>query len=176
MKSQRDPSGPEHSPKVESLTDIEGVVLSTLPFVDYGEENRLTELYRPEWTGVFKDQEPIEHLYTVNAPKGGIRKEWYYHEHTIDRYMVLNGLLDIGLYDGRTNSKTRNNFIVISLGEPGSDLPNAIRIPAFVWHSLKWITPQGMFLNAKLPGYSRKITDKFRVQSADLPQEIKWNI
>jgi len=173
---RRDSSGPDHRPDICHWKEIDGVVTATLPFVRYEQDNILTELYRPEWSGVFLTGEPIEHLYTVSAPSGGIRKEWYYHEHTLDRYVMLSGKLDIGLYDGREGSATYGNFILISLGESGSGLPSALRVPPFVWHSLKWQTGHGMFLNAKLPGYERNLPDKFRVAVADLPEAITWNI
>ncbi len=175
MTQKRDPEGPDHKPMISELVEIDGVTTGTSPYVRYGENNLLTELYRPEWIGVFKEGESIEHLYTVLAPSGGMRKEWYFHEHTLDRYMVLSGLLNVGLYDGRPDSKTFGNFMVVSLGEPSSGLPNALRIPPLVWHSLKWESEQGMFLNAKLPGYARVKPDKFRVEPADYPESIIWN-
>ena len=175
MLPKRDSQGPDHFPTVNASLPIEGVITQTSPYVTYLEDNSLTEIYRPEWVGVFDDKEPIEHLYTVKAPSGGVREEWYYHEYTLDRYKILEGLLDIGLYDGRENSKTFQKFIVISLGEPGKGLPDMIRIPPLVWHSLKWVSKSGMFLNAKLPGYEKNIPDKFRIQKKDLPEEIKWN-
>jgi dTDP-4-dehydrorhamnose 3,5-epimerase len=172
----RDNPGPQHQPVVDKTAAISGVVIQSAPFVTYGGENVLTELFRPEWPGVFAESETIEHLYTVKAPSGGIRKEWYFHERTLDRYMILDGLLDIGLYDARVNSPTHGEFVVVSLGEPGSGFPNAIRIPPLVWHSLKWQTSRGQFLNAKLPSYNREIPDKFRVPLDELPDAITWNV
>ncbi|MEY4900945.1 MAG: hypothetical protein RI895_1367 [Actinomycetota bacterium] len=176
MSAQRDPAGPDHRPDINKSAEIDGVITATSPFVKYLDDNLLTELYRPEWVGVFGNNEPIEHLYTVKAPTGGVRKEWYYHEHTLDRYLVLQGLLDVGLYDARQDSKTYKKFTIVSAGEPGSGLPNAIRIPPFVWHSLKWQSRQGMLLNAKLPGYEKNMPDKFRIQPPDIPEGIVWNV
>ena len=176
MKFQQDASGPDHNPGISNCHSIDGVITQTSPYVNYLGDNKLTELYRPEWVGVFQENEPIEHLYTVNAPAGGIRKEWYYHEHTLDRYMVLQGLLDVGLYDARENSKTFKNFVIISIGESGSDLPNMLRIPPLVWHSLKWKSNGGMVLISKIPGFNSVTPDKFRIQMKDIPTEIKWNI
>lgn len=169
----RDDPGPEHKPLFLG-TEIRDVVLMQSPFVKYGEDNMLTELYRPEWLGVFGPNEPIEHLYTVHAPTGGMRKEWYYHEHTLDRYMMLSGVLEIGLYDGREGSTTFGVFELVTLSQPGGDLPNGIRIPPFVWHSLNWKSTEGMFINAKLPGYKANFPDKFRIQPEDLPAAITW--
>ena len=120
--AKRDEPGPDHSPLVNAVGEIDGVVTQNTPHVAY-EHGTLTELYRPEWAGVFAEGEPIEHLYTVWAPRGGMRREWYFHEHTLDRYMILRGLLDVGLYDGREGSDSFGAFTVLSLGEPGSDYP-----------------------------------------------------
>lgn len=169
----RDAPGPDHEPTFIS-TNIKDVVLMKSPSVEYLGDNLLTELYRPEWHGVFKQGEEIEHLYTVKAPSGGTRKEWYFHEHTLDRYMMLTGALDIGLYDGRKDSESFGVYEIVSLAEPGGNLPNGIRIPPLVWHSLIWKSGQGMFLNAKLPGYNSEMPDKFRVQPEDLPDVIDW--
>jgi dTDP-4-dehydrorhamnose 3,5-epimerase len=152
------------------------VVVQAAPFVTYGGDNILTELFRPEWLGVFAEGEAIDHLYTVKAPSGGIRKEWYFHEKTLDRYMILDGLLDIDLYDARVDSPTHGKFVLVSLGEPGAGLPNAIRIPPLVWHSLQWQTSRGQFLNAKAPSYNRAMPDKFRVPMEELPEAITWNV
>lgn len=172
---ERDAQGPDHAPDVVLHESIDGVVLQTSPHVAY-EAGILTELFRPEWPGVFVPGEPIDHLYTVWSPNGGMRKEWYFHEHTLDRYIILRGRLDLGLYDGREGSATFGAFDVVALGEPASGLPNALRIPPGVWHSLRWASPDGMFLNAKLPRYNREVPDKFRVPMNDLPAAITWNI
>ncbi len=173
VDAPRDKPGPNHEP-VFFNTKIMGVVLMKSPSIQYLGDSLLTELYRPEWHGVFEEGEEIQHLYTVNAPSGGIRKEWYFHEHSIDRYMMLSGSLDVGLYDGRKDSETFGVFEIVSVEEPGGTSPNAIRIPPLVWHSLIWKSSQGMFLNSKLPGYNSKTPDKFRVALEDLPEAIDW--
>ena len=171
----QDSPGPDHLP--ESINDpkIEGVIVDTSPFVEYLEDNLLTELYRPEWLGVFAEGERIEHLYTVLAPTGGTRSEWYYHAHTLDRYMLLYGVLRLGLYDGREDSPTFENFQVHTLGGAKSGFPNQVRIPPGVWHSLKWLEQPGMFLNAKLTGYVPGNPDKFRVSKDEWPSAILWD-
>lgn len=169
----RDNPGPDHQPTFQS-TQIAQVILMKSPFVKYGDDNMLTELYRPEWHGVFAPDEPIEHLYTVSAPTGGMRKEWYFHEHTLDRYMLLSGTLEIGLYDAREESSTFGVFELVTLEQPGGDRPNGVRIPPRVWHSLNWKSLEGMLLNAKLPRYTSNFPDKFRIQLEDLPAVINW--
>lgn len=173
MEPQRDQPGPKHEPQF-TKTKIKDVVLMKSPSIEYLGDSRLSEFYRPEWLGVFEKDEKIEHLYTVKAPTGGTRKEWYFHEHTLDRYMMLSGELDIGLYDARKDSDTFGVFEIVSLGEPGGNLPDGIRIPPLVWHSLIWKASPGMFLNAKLPGYEPDLPDKFRVKLEDLPEAIEW--
>jgi dTDP-4-dehydrorhamnose 3,5-epimerase-like enzyme len=173
--AMRDKSGPDHAPNVVPLKNIHGVILQHSPVVKYS-EGFLTEHYRPEWYGVFAESEPIEHLYSVYSPNGGTRVEWYFHEYTLDRYSILLGDLEMGLYDGRSDSPTFDNFVVVTLSALTEGVPNAIRIPPGVWHSLRWASASGMFLNAKLPPYNRGIVDKFRVAVEDLPSAITWNV
>lgn len=82
--AKRDDPGPDHRPGVREDYAITGVVTQMAPYVSY-DHGVLTELYRPEWRGVFDPGETIQHLYTVWAPEGGIRREWYFHEKTLDR-------------------------------------------------------------------------------------------
>jgi dTDP-4-dehydrorhamnose 3,5-epimerase-like enzyme len=171
----QDKPGPHHRPSILKDSKIDGVVVESSPFVEYLEDNVLTELYRPEWVGVFAEGEPIEHIYTVLAPTGGLRSEWYYHIHTLDRYVLLSGVLLLGLYDGRENSPTYDTFDSYTLGTAKSGLPNAIRIPPGVWHSLKWVEHPGLFLNAKLPGYLANNPDKYRVTKDQWPSAIVWD-
>ena len=171
--ASRDAPGPKHEPHLLTM-GIAGVVLMKSPSVEYLGDNLLTELYRPEWHGVFGKGEPVEHLYTVKAPSGGARSEWYYHEHTLDRYLILSGTLELGLYDGREDSETHGVFEVTSLGEPGGQLPNGVRIPPLVWHSFRWTSTSGMFMNSKHPGYIQASPDKIRIQLKDLPDSIQW--
>jgi dTDP-4-dehydrorhamnose 3,5-epimerase len=171
---KRDDPGPDHRPDVRSDYPIDGVVTIESPFVQYLGDNVPTELYRPEWVGIFREGETVEHLYTVEAASGGMRDEWYYHEHTLDRYMLLDGLLDVGLWDPRPNSPTKGAFFILSLGEPGSGLPNGVRIPPLVWHSLRWNSQAGMLLNAKTPPFAQAKPDKVRISPEDYPPEIIW--
>lgn len=174
ISSKRDPEGPDHKPELHFHSNIDGVVIQACPVVPYA-HGTLTELYRPEWHGVFAEGEPIEHLYAVRNGSG-TRKEWYFHEHTLDRYMVVLGNLDVGLYDGRDESETYGSFTVITLESDSPGLPNAIGIPPGVWHSLRWTTEEGLFVNAKLPGFNRQLVDKFRVPLDELPSAITWNV
>lgn len=174
IESKRDPEGPDHKPDLHFDSNIEGVVIQACPVVPYA-HGTLTELYRPEWHGVFAGDEPIEHLYAVRNGSG-MRKEWYFHKHTLDRYMVVLGALDVGLYDGRSESPTYGSFTVVSLKSDIPGLPNAIRIPPGVWHSLRWSSKEGLFVNAKRPGFNRKLVDKFRVPLNELPSAITWNV
>ena len=105
-----------------------------------------------------------------------MRKQWYFHEHTLDRYVLLLGTLTIGLYDGRAQSPTVGCFEIQTLAAHDSASPSGIRIPPGVWHSLRWESQKGLFLNAKLPGYRRDLPDKFRIPMKDLPPEITWNV
>jgi dTDP-4-dehydrorhamnose 3,5-epimerase-like enzyme len=176
MENLRDPQGPDHKPRSLPSRAIEGVFTQHSPQVKSlnTEDNFLTEVYRTSWLGIFSENEPIEHCYYVTADKPGKRTEWYWHEHSIDRYVLLSGQLDVGLYDSRESSRTFGNFTVISLGAVGSGLPDALRIPCFVWHSLQWNSINNVLVNFKTPPYNKDRPDKFRINSSQIPPSIKW--
>lgn len=171
---KKDTPGPSHRPDVVGSQKIHGLLTIHSPSVIYLGDKRLTELHRPEWQEFFSPDEPIVHLYMVQEPTGGTRTEWYYHEALTDRYLITSGILEMGLYDGRVDSETYKAFEFIRLGEPGSDLPNGVRIPPFVWHSLKWVSDSGSFMNAKTIPYNSKNPDKIRISEDEVPSEIRW--
>ena len=171
----KDGRGPAHHPVQTPSVTVDGVIKESFPYVDY-EHGTLTEVFRTEWAGgVFGSDEPINHLYTVFAPSGGTRKEWYFHQDTLDRFIVLQGSLDVGLYDAREHSATFGKFEVVSLEGLGSGNPSGLRIPPGVWHSLSWASPSGFFLNAKTPPFNRETIDKYRVPPEEWPEIISWN-
>lgn len=176
MCAQRDPAGPEHYPTINESHSIEGVITQKFPSVKSinTEDNFVHELYRGNWIGMFHKDEPIEHLYVVTAKNASKRQEWYWHEHSTDRYILLCGQLDVGLYDSRIDSKTFGKFEKIRLGAIESELPSGLRIPVNVWHSLKWNTKNNLLLNCKNPPYNRDIPDKFRIPTNELPKNIIW--
>lgn len=173
----RDPVGPEHRPIILYSSLIEGVVRQRSPIaapLRSASGSVLVELYRHEWEGVFRIEEPIEHLYFVKELQNGARDEWYFHQKSIDRYMLGSGLLEVGLYDGRPDSNTSGNFETVTLGEPMDAAANMLRIPQGVLHSLRWIETPGLLINAKTPPYNRDVPDKFRVPVEELPDAIYW--
>ena len=176
MNISSDPKGPSHKPQINFSKDIEGVVTQFSPRATSINtvDNFVTEVYRTNWHGVFADNEKIEHLYYVSAANPGQRKEWYWHEHSVDRYVLLSGQLDVGLYDSRQWSKTFGNFTIISLGAVGTSMPDTLRIPSLVWHSLQWNSVGNLLLNAKIPPYNKDKPDKFRVKTSEIPPQIKW--
>lgn len=171
MIANQDSPGPLHAPFFASDVPIEGVVLQRAPFVAY-EHGELTELFRPEWTGVFQEGETIDHLYAVWAPRGGKRDEWYFHKQTTDRYAVLVGSLWLGLYDGRKVSPSSGAFMAVVLEANSQENYSMVRIPPGVWHSLEWQSQPGLFINAKTPPYQQASPDKFRVNQAELPKTL----
>ena len=175
MDFPRDEPGPIHKPVVAPSDVIAGVVVVSFPSVAYS-EGVLTELFRPEWEGLVAAGETINHLYTIWAPRGGVRKEWYFHAHSLDRYMVLSGTLRVGLYDGREDSPTHSGFQTVDLHPASEDMPSGLRIPPGVWHSLNWLSPTGLLVNAKNPPFERAKPDKFRIPLDQLPEGIDWSV
>ena len=129
----------------------------------------------PNGWGCLAQMNPLNICIRFTPPTGGLRNEFYFHEHTLDRYMLMLGQLDIGLYDPRPSSSSFRAFTVVSLGQAGTGLSTAVRIPPGVWHSLRWMSDSGMFLVAKSPGYNQKTPDEIRIPMHELPVEITWD-
>ena len=137
-------------PEREEL-GIAGVIRTRFPVVRYN-SSTLVEAHRAGWTSIY--EQPIEHLYWIVTERG-VRRRWGRLDHTIDRYAIVQGTVEIALVDGRAD--TPADPLVISLaGEEGEGL----LIPPGVWHTFRSITPTAVLLNSKSPPYNPSDVDK----------------
>ena len=149
-----------HSVTVTELK-IEGAQLETYPTVSY-QYGYLTEYANRDWQGMLQSA-PIAHGYFIYSDGGKARNEWYVHNHTLDRYVVVTGRLEVALFDAREGSASQNTIEVFQIGSISSGLPSGMRIPPGVWHSFKSVQGEYLFLNHKHPGYNRENPDKYRI-------------
>lgn len=172
VDGQRDAQGPEHTATLTPTT-IEGVFLFKFPQVAF-DNGLLTEVYHSTWAQLFG--EPIDHLYFVlNTSRA--REEWYYHQHTKDRYVLANGALEIVLFDARKDSATFGtllSFTLTGLSETQSDNHGMVIAPG-VWHSFRTVSETALFMNLKTPGYNRELPDKFRVSMPNDLCDFSWS-
>lgn len=160
---KQDSAVERHSPEVRDNLPISGVVFQRPPVVSY-EFGNLVELFRTEWSGVFQEGDGFDHLYFIKNPEPGARPDWHKHEHTLDRYMVIEGVLELVLWDGRENSPTTDEQISVTLEAGSPERYSMVRIPPGVWHTLCWVSPAGgILVNAKDPPFAPESPDKYRV-------------
>lgn len=92
------------------------------------ERGTLTELFDPRW-GFHPD--PLMFVYTFTIrPK--VVKGWNLHRKHEDRYAVLQGEMELVLFDPRPESPTYNEICRIVLSEKDRCLVN---VPIDVWHA-----------------------------------------
>ena len=166
----RDEPAKPHS-AVRTKTEIDGVFVLSYPQVTY-DNGSLTEIFHPEWQELF--EESIEHCYFVTN-KTVARQEWYYHEHTTDRYSLITGSMKVALFDPRDKSPTKGKLTTIdmvglSLGVNGV---HGIRIAPGVWHSFK-NSDNCIFMNFKTPPFNRDAPDKFRIAMPNDLCDFSW--
>jgi dTDP-4-dehydrorhamnose 3,5-epimerase len=171
MAERRDEPGPDHAPEVEHLA-IEGVILERFPTVRY-EHGALTEVVNASWDDLFAM--PIEHLYILNNAGPRARDEWYVHHIVTDRYVLVDGVVDLALFDARDDSSSRGTLVVTTLDPIGGEAPSGVRIPAGVWHSFRCRSPRMMLINAKVPGYNRAEPDKYRLPMPNEHTNFRWS-
>ena len=170
LAGKRDEPAKSHS-AIRSKAEIDGVFLLSYPQVSYG-NGSLTEVFHPEWKELFK--ESIEHCYFVTN-KTKARQEWYYHEHTTDRYSLITGAMQVALFDPRDKSPSNGKLItleMIGLGLGVSGV-HGIRIPPGVWHSFK-SSENCILMNFKTPPFIREMPDKFRISMPNDMCDFSW--
>ena len=108
-------------------------------------------------------EEPIVHVYKVTA-EAGSKRGWVYHKLQKDRLTFTEGNFNVYLLDIREDSKTKNNQMILNIGEH-----NKVRltIPQFVVHRVDNIGEKASFINMPTNFYDPKNPDKFRYKIKD---------
>lgn len=168
---KKDTAGPVHSTRRVPL-EIEDAWLEIFPTVEY-QYGFLTEVANQGWEGMHQG-DPLGHLYFVMSDGSEPRVEWYVHEKTLDRYVLVQGKLRVALFDSRIGSPTEGKLEVFEIGGLNSGLPQGMRIPPGVWHSFKPLDGEYLFLNAKHPGYNQADPDKYRIEMPNDRCDFTW--
>lgn len=169
---KQDQPGPVHATEKSPLR-IQGAWLERYPAVQY-KYGTLTEVANQAWDAMHQ-QEPLGHLYFVLNDGTEPRVEWYVHAKTLDRYILVKGMLRVALFDARERSDSEGQLEVFEIGDLNSGLPQGMRIPPGVWHSFKSIDGEFLILNAKHPGYNQADPDKFRISMPNERCDFTWD-
>lgn len=151
----RDPqlATPEGQP-VRRLTD--GLRIRRLPTI-VDARGSVTELYDPRWNW---HPEALVFAYTFTI-RPGVVKGWNLHKAHEDRYALLQGELEVVLFDPRPDSPTCGQVCRVVLSASDRSLVN---IPRFVWHADHNIgTTDVVVVNFPTTPYDHANPDKYRL-------------
>lgn len=117
----------------------------------------VTELFDPRW-GFHSD--PLVFCYTFTI-RPGVVKGWGLHQRHEDRYALLQGEMELVLFDPRLNSPTHGEVCSIVLSERDRSLVN---IPIGVWHADRNIGASDVVVvNFPTIQYDHASPDKWRL-------------
>lgn len=133
-----------------------GVQLRRLP-THADERGTVTELFDPRW-GFHPD--PLVFVYSFTI-RPGVAKGWNLHRRHEDRYALLQGEMELVLFDPRPDSPTCGEVCVLRLTETDRCLVN---VPANVWHADRNIgTRDVVVVNFPTIAYDHAAPDKYRL-------------
>jgi len=91
----------------------------------------------------------------------GVVKAWHYHKRQSDNLAVVQGMVEIALYDAREDSPTKGEVNVFHVGVHN---PMLVHVPALVYHGFKNIgVEEAIILNCPTEPYDRASPDEYRV-------------
>lgn len=121
------------------------------------ERGSLCEMFDERWDW---HPDPLVYSYFCTI-RPGIVKGWALHREHEDRYFVVQGELEVTLYDDREDSSTRGLLAQIFLTEFDRRIMN---IPAGVWHADRNIGQREVLLvNFPSAAFDHENPDKYRL-------------
>jgi dTDP-4-dehydrorhamnose 3,5-epimerase len=121
------------------------------------ERGTVFEIFDPRW-GWHPDPIVFSYCFSIRP---GIVKGWNLHKEHEDRYVLLQGELELVVYDVRSDSKTKGEVRKIHLSEQNRRLVN---IPRFVWHADRNIgSKDALIVNFPTAPYDHANPDKYRL-------------
>jgi dTDP-4-dehydrorhamnose 3,5-epimerase len=139
---------------IKTLTD--GVSFRDAP-THADERGTVVEIFDPRWNW---HPDPLVFVYAFTIRPGFV-KGWNLHKEHEDRYFLLQGELEIVLYDVRPDSPTCGEVSRILLSERNRGLVN---IPKRVWHADHNIgTCDVLVVNCPTRAYDHANPDKYRL-------------
>jgi dTDP-4-dehydrorhamnose 3,5-epimerase len=134
----------------------EGVIVRDLT-THTDDRGSLVELFDPRWQW---HPDPLVYVYSFTI-RPGVVKGWNLHKEHEDRYCVLQGDLELVLYDPRPESKTHGEICKVVLSGLRRQL---INVPRWVWHADHNVgTTDVVALNFPTLPYDHANPDKYRL-------------
>jgi dTDP-4-dehydrorhamnose 3,5-epimerase len=140
--------------RVQPLVD--GVRIRPLP-THADARGSVTELYDPRWDW---HDDPLVFAYMFSIRPGFV-KVWYLHREHEDRYTIVQGEIELVMFDPRPDSPTCGAVCRIVLSEHQRCLVN---VPRDVWHADHNIgTQDAIVVNFPTMAYNHLNPDKYRL-------------
>jgi dTDP-4-dehydrorhamnose 3,5-epimerase len=109
---------------------------------------------------------------SMNYP--GVVRAWHWHEKQDDFFVVVKGMIKVGLCDMREGSPTRGEVNELYLGENNNIL---LKIPVGVAHGYKTIGVEpSLLINFPSKAYSREEPDEYRLPWNTDQIPFNWEI
>jgi len=145
------------SPKGESIEAlVEGVFIRDTP-THFDERGSVVEIYDTRW-GWHSEPLVFAHCFTIRP---GYVKGWGLHKTHQDRYFILQGEMELVLFDPRPNSSTYGRVCKIPMSEMNRRLVN---IPTHVWHAeLNVGNKDVVVIDLPTQPYNHQKPDKYRL-------------
>jgi dTDP-4-dehydrorhamnose 3,5-epimerase len=138
----------------ERLT--EGVIFKSLP-THSDARGSVVEMFDPRWQW---HADPLVFVYSFTI-KPGFAKGWNLHKEHEDRYFILQGEMELVLFDPRPQSSTYGEVCRIVLSEKNRRIVN---VPKNVWHADHNIgSSEVVVVNFPTVAYDHSNPDKWRL-------------
>lgn len=136
---------------------IQGVKTKSLRLIP-DERGWLLEILRSDENDLFTK---FGQVY-VSATYPGVVKAWHYHQHQVDNFACVAGMVKLVLVDTRPDSATNgtiNEFFV------GVQNPMLVQVPNLVYHGWKCISVEpSLVVNVPSEPYQRDAPDEYRLE------------
>jgi len=145
---------------------IDGVIIKRLKVIP-DERGRLTEILRSD-DDLY---EKFGQVY-ITAAYPSVVTAWHYHKIQSYNMAVIQGMMKVVLYDGRENSKTKEEIDEFFCGIYN---PILIHIPPLVYHGFKCISEyEAIVVNIPTEKYDYKNPDEYRIDPYENDIPYDW--
>jgi dTDP-4-dehydrorhamnose 3,5-epimerase len=135
---------------------VEGVSIREAP-THFDERGSVVEIYDTRW-GWHPAPLVFAHCFTIRP---GYVKGWGLHKRHQDRYFILQGEMELVLFDPRPESSTYGHVCKIPMSEMKRQLVN---IPTHVWHAeLNVGSKDVVVIDLPTEPYNHENPDKYRL-------------
>ena len=109
---------------------------------------------------------------SMNYP--GVVRAWHWHQKQDDYFVVVSGMIKVGLYDMREGSSTRGEVNELYLGDNNNIV---LKIPPGVAHGYKTVgTEPSLLVNFPSELYNREEPDEYRLPWDTDQIPFNWEI